>query len=328
MNRIMYRPMVMTLLAGAILGCADDTSSGHLTPTPDRSPQDRSWDLLFAVGGAGDTVLQSPLQVAVTTDRIAVYDDGRRSLLMFDSTGQVLWSVGRGGQGPGEFLRVRDIAFDDDGALLVVDAGNGRLMRIVDGEVLDEIRIESESGPLEGILPGKGENLVLVVGSPPLLTIDQSGSVVSRDEFPYVDPEVHPMAEQAVAIGSTDDWALAFVFGGGWIRKHGHTSFYRSLVEDPGFPTVELSGKFDARLVGASKVVEAISLNQGIVYLHTYARDEGQGYIDRFDGEDGTYIGSWKLPPAAAQGYTSSVSKELIAVLKADPSPTLLVYRN
>lgn len=314
----------------ALANCGPADVPREVQQRTERIEQEHDWDLAFSIGGSADSTFLHPLFIAATDDRFAVYDDGRHAVMMFDSAGRLLWTVGAEGGGAAEFLRVRDIAFDDSGGLLVVDAGNGRITRLQEGKVVEQISL-AETGSIEAIIPGESQSRVVVVGPQPLITIDRAGSVIDREALPHVDSTLHPMATQSVVAGTNEHWALAFVFGGGWIagsQGDRRTDAYkRGLVGDPGFPRVETSGKFNARLVDARPVVKSVSLTGDVVYLHLYARSEEQGYIDRFRASDGEYIGSWKLPPEASQAYESSVSSRQILLLKADPSPTLLVYR-
>jgi hypothetical protein len=315
------------VLVSACIGGQDGRDSGERIV---RHGVGREWSLAFAVGGAPDTTFLDPLFVEAHGNQVAVWDDGRRALLLFDARGELLWRFGRSGAGPGEFARVRDIAFGPGGRLYVLDAGNGRLTSIIDGRVVDRIPLGAATGMPDQMIVGDGAIRVLAVGPRPLVVIDSAGSIVARDSLPHIDPRLHPMATQAVMAGTLHEWALAFVFGGGWIGfplGDEGDGYHGQLVDDPGFPEVERSGRYDARLLSAGPVIKSISVDDGTVYLHRYDRVEQAGYLDRFSLHDRTYDGSWRLPPEASPAYVSSVSDRFVALLKADPSPTLLVYR-
>jgi hypothetical protein len=315
------------LLTFACIGGQADNDSGERIVG---NEVERNWSLVFAVGGAADTTFLDPLFVEVREDRVAVWDDGRRALLLFDARGDLIWQFGREGPGPGEFARVRDIAFESGGRLYVLDAGNGNLTGIADGRVVDRIPLGAATGMPDQMIVGEGSFRLLTYGTRPLVVIDRDGGVVAEGGLPHVGPDVHPLASQAVIAGTPDEWALAFVFGGGWIgfpAGDEAESYRQQLVEDPGFPEVELSGRHDARLVSPGPIVVSISVDDGTAYVQRYDRAEQAGFIDRFTLVDGVYQGSWRLPPEASKAYDSSVSDRFIALLKADPSPTLLVYR-
>lgn len=314
------------MLTCACIGGQADSDSGERTVA---NEVEREWSLAFAVGGAADTTFLDPLFVEVRGDQVAVWDHGRQALLLFDVEGELLWQFGREGAGPGEFARVRDIAFGPEGHVYALDAGNGRLTRIIDGTAVDRIPLGASIGMPEQVIVGEGAIRLVTYGSRPLVTIDAEGGLVTREALPHVSADVPPMASQAVMAGTPDGWAMALVFGGGWIgfpRGDEGTSYRRQLVEDPGFPEVERSNT-GTRLLSPGPIVSAISVEDGTVYVQRYDRAEEAGFLDRFSLEDGTYAGSWRLPPEASQAYDSSVSDRFIALLKADPTPTLLVYR-
>ncbi len=60
--------------------------------------------------------------------RIAVYDHGRRAILVFDSTGSFVMQVGREGEGPGEYGRLweRNLTFLSDGGLATWETMSSR----------------------------------------------------------------------------------------------------------------------------------------------------------------------------------------------------------
>lgn len=62
------------------------------------------------------------------TGKVWVVDSGQGMILQFDATGQFLKRAGRLGQGPGEFSRPGTIHITEDGDLLVLDAGNMRMV--------------------------------------------------------------------------------------------------------------------------------------------------------------------------------------------------------
>ena len=312
-------------LALALVACAEtQTGSGP----PERRVVAREWDVAFTVGGAADTTLADIGYVAAGADRVIVYDEGRRTIVGFDTTGAVTWRVGREGRGPNEFSNIRAVVLSPDGRVAALDRGNGRISLIEDGAIIRRIPIVA-TGPSDGMIVGRERFTLVANGDPPLLEIDRDGASLGGHGYPHVVADVDGMATQPVIAGTPDAWALAFVFGGGWIASptgRFEDAYYRDLVADPGFPVVE-STESGSRLVDAEKVVEAISLSGDTVFIHGYDRSEKQGYLDLFALEDGEYLGSWRLPPPAARAYRSSVSGEFVAIVEADPSPTLIVYR-
>lgn len=86
--------------------------------------------------------LAHPIPFDVGPDgRIYVLDAGNSRIVVFDETGAYITRRGRRGSGPGEFdfgdgnRLIKGLAFfgsiavDDDGAICVADAGNGRIQK-------------------------------------------------------------------------------------------------------------------------------------------------------------------------------------------------------
>ncbi len=90
----------------------------------------------------GAEQLQEPDYAAVSPDRkLYVTDQRGNRLQVFDLDGKFLFTVGKGGTGPGEFDQPEDLAFDKDGNLYVADGDNHRIQVLTpDGKFLREIR--------------------------------------------------------------------------------------------------------------------------------------------------------------------------------------------
>lgn len=82
-------------------------------------------------------------------DGSLVVADGRsRSLRRFTADGRVLWSVGRAGEGPGEFRRIDSVAALPGDTLVVLDALNERLTHIApNGDIAQSETVAMDFGP-------------------------------------------------------------------------------------------------------------------------------------------------------------------------------------
>ncbi|MEA2305395.1 MAG: tripartite motif-containing protein 71, partial [Solirubrobacteraceae bacterium] len=75
-------------------------------------------------------VLDKPQGLAVRGTRLAVADDRHHRILVFDTGGRQLATVGAGpGPGPGQLSNPYDVAFDPQGRLFVADDLNHRVVR-------------------------------------------------------------------------------------------------------------------------------------------------------------------------------------------------------
>jgi len=73
---------------------------------------------------------------------IYVMDNGNYRIQKFDSTGNYLLTIGRKGEGPGEFKDLREIAIDSKDNLIVYDSGNQRVSIFnPQGELVKDFKI-------------------------------------------------------------------------------------------------------------------------------------------------------------------------------------------
>ncbi len=92
--------------------------------------------------------------LALPDGRVAVVDRGGAEIRVFDSDGQWLRTIGRQGQGPGEFAAAPTIALAPPDTIVALDASAGRFSRfLLDGTLLADQRI-SPAGGVSG--PGVG----------------------------------------------------------------------------------------------------------------------------------------------------------------------------
>jgi len=69
-----------------------------------------------------------PSDLAIGPDGVVyVADYGRQLILRYNLAGRFLGSFGKPGRGPGEFLGPRDIAFDRQGHIFIIDSINCRI---------------------------------------------------------------------------------------------------------------------------------------------------------------------------------------------------------
>ena len=96
-------------------------------------------ETVWQVGGGADTILLDPWWLSAGPDGVTVWDDGRKAVVRISREGVPVWSFGREGRGPGEFISVRGIAHLPDGGAAAVDDGNRRLTVITpDGQLAGE----------------------------------------------------------------------------------------------------------------------------------------------------------------------------------------------
>lgn len=155
-RRTSFAFLVATLGMGA---CAESAE----VPDADESP---TWtvaaDPVAIIGrleGAPEYVLAGVRDVKLLPDGGVVLADGQSaSVRTYDGSGAFVRSVGRSGEGPGEFDYVRYLFPGDDGSLEAYDAMLHRLTRFsADGAVDRTVTLRADSGLPEIYLPANGE---------------------------------------------------------------------------------------------------------------------------------------------------------------------------
>ena len=135
----------------ALAGCADspqpDASNEALVDVERVEPFSAGFELVDSI-----VLEQRPDAPIVRVSGLARRDDGILALAdvsegnvkLFAPDGRLHRILGRKGQGPGEFIAPRHLAFDPDGRLLVVDGQLGRLSRFTpDGNLEQTVTLEA-----------------------------------------------------------------------------------------------------------------------------------------------------------------------------------------
>lgn len=135
------RPFVLRTLRAVSLvlavAVASDNSVAQGKPAPARAPQSKpaqpaasSWSLtpLFVIGAEPDTVELGRVQSVqlLRNGRLAIADGSARVIVMTDALGKNAVTIGRAGDGPGEFQSPQSLAAIGD-TLAVLDASNSRI---------------------------------------------------------------------------------------------------------------------------------------------------------------------------------------------------------
>ena len=95
---------------------------------------------------------------------IYVVDMGNIRVQVFDKSGNYLRTIGRAGEGPGEFLSPRRIKIDDDnGKIYVVDAGREIEIYDKEGKFVKCCKQEQPKGPMVDLWLGKNGNLIVKI---------------------------------------------------------------------------------------------------------------------------------------------------------------------
>lgn len=150
--------------------------------------------------------------------RIVVVNSGSNELRFYDQAGEYLYSVGRQGEGPGEFMGLQLVWPLEGDSLLAYDFYLHRLSIFTgEGEYVRSFRLAGPEGR-QLFLRGRFADGSLLVETSPLWIASGSISGVFRDSVTYLrfDPEgalldtigSFPSSEYYRLVFSEDDWTL------------------------------------------------------------------------------------------------------------------------
>ena len=305
--------------ASGAAGDVDGAAAGQVAGSR-RYPQ-VSWDTVYRIGGhLQDTLLLRPRQIAADDTSLYVYDYHDARLKAFDREGNLRWTFGGRGGGPGEFRNALDLKVGPDGGAWIVDGNNGRITHV------------SSAGNLQRIIPFGGERIKDVIPlSTEILatTVSPSHFWISfgaRDEItewgPFPLPglqEVDPLRRQTISAVSPDGnaWAAVFPFGDRFVVFDGkQPRCSGQLIEGEPFPPPNREPE-----VWAVRV----ALGDSTLWVLAKGRTEDAlRIVDEYALRDCTYRRTLRLPhKVLAITYSDGV----FYLQHEDPAPTLLAVR-
>ncbi|HEU4457419.1 MAG TPA: hypothetical protein VFR81_30395 [Longimicrobium sp.] len=334
------RVSILFTAAGLLLAAACGTDEGGAHEGAggrERRVTVSAWDTTWTVGGsAGDSLLLNPFLIAAGDSAVYVFDGGASRLLAFEADrGGLRWKAGRGGGGPLEFRRVRDLKLAADGSPVLLDIGNRRLTRV------------SPTGVLAGetSLPAIGyadQMALLADGRTVLLTdhpdsafavVDGRGRLVERFAHPWSGfAALHPLVRQGSLASSPDGaWAFGFSLGSGWMAFRGSRGVgaLKPYVERAEFPEVVEKAEGNAVTTQLASYAPCSACSVTMDGADFYAHFGGvtprrRRLLDRYDRQTGEYRESYLLPVEAT---AVSVAGGTVYALIEEPYPTLLALR-
>ena len=326
---------LLALLGGA---CTSDrvTATGSPSIWSERDAVSRfdvpvALDTLWQIGGPGDTTLLNPAWLSGGSEGVTVWDQGRKAVVRITPEGNVAWSFGRDGEGPGEFRLVRGIAHLSNGGVAAVDTRNGRLTILdVSGRLEHETTIDAGSLQSVAALPD-GRIVTLVNATEPFAFFDQDGQYLHSSAFPWDGfGEVPFMVTQGISVGTDRGFVFGFIIGNGWwwFGEDGSAQGF-PYAEHTDFPEVrtEVSATISRTTLMSGYVRSAVSLGTraDTLFVHFAGRGEdSRRLVDLFDAVDGTYQGSFLLPMAARR---IAFVDDLVYTLTSTPFPVLSAFR-
>lgn len=312
---------------------------------PLRSYAPRSWVLVWKDGGrVSDSTFGWIREHTATSQAIYVLDAGTLQVHAYHPVERrLLWSAGRKGSGPGEFLAPVDIASTSSGAV-VLDPANGRVSEYG----LHGNHIRDYAHPLysraKALCVMSDGSLVLHTTQRDafLVRMSRAGRILRKWPFPWnvSDPD-NPMLTNAVTLRGLPDHSCHFATTFGFGLIHVDTSNRlrtTKLVEQYPTPTFitrrgsnGLPGLYLEKGTNASLGGSHWRDTLGVIAMSAQGKLVG---LDLYEKSSGRYLSSWLLPPddrfavsgRLLVGLSSSGITQSIRVW-ADSSDTLAVLR-
>lgn len=347
-SRSAGRPSALPMLLAGLLCLACD-EEGQTDPVELWSEDDDvaeriflpvDMDSLWSLGGTeNDTLLLNPYWASAGPEGVTLWDGGRNAVVRISAEGEVLWTVGRRGGGPGEFQTVRGVAQMSNGGAALVDNVNERLTILDrDGQLAAETNLSGMAPESVGSLYDGGLVVLTRLAEPAFLVSDENGVVVDSVDFPSREYRDLPMmARQGRVVGAGAGWVFGFTTGNGWWRMGGDRAAqgfpYAEHADFPGTETSVSEETIDGRRVTTRRTRTTVrvttAMNFGVrgdtLFVHYYGHTDSRGYLlDLFGLADGSYLGSVLLPHWAR---SVAVGPEAIYLLAADPFPVLTAFR-
>lgn len=268
-----------------------------------RVRSDVVFDTLWVLGGPEDTVLAMPMLPRHDGALgVVFFDLQNKKVYRVGADGELLWSWGRAGEGPGEITNVRALDVRTDGSVVLVDSGNRRVVTLSsDGEHVDEVPLE-QVGFVHSVAALSSGRLALHASRPLVSTWSTEGAVDA--ELPAALGETRTIQHQGrVARWRGGQWVFGFGFGNGWLVFDGDgnkPSGVYPYVEHTTFPDVisvrqglRTYSRHPTRPVSSGRSLSVL----GDTLFVLFGGTRGAGWVlDRYDVRTGRYLASDALP--------------------------------
>lgn len=325
--------MVVGCALVAAAGAGDANGDLRIPPeAAERRFLDVSWRRTVVVEGALDSDLLRPELMVARDSTVFVYDYGDHSVKAFGNTGALIWTFGREGRGPGEFVNPTDLKLHQDGTIWIVDPALSRITVVSGRGRL--IRTLQTVSAIERIIPQDGGGFLgfgFDAEVPRFDRHDSSGRVLARLKHPsWLDTVPSLVSElRAVASPNGRNLAVGSFYSGRLMIFSARDSVAREVeaVETNGFPrpvTYSPNERMTVRRLppSARPTIRWLTADDQLLYVLILGRHAQRGRIvDLYALRDGSYRGSWLLPePVVA----ISATNDGIAALVSEPLPSLL----
>lgn len=337
------RALVASLALVPLLACGGETSLAVSRPAdlPSRVIRDVEWETVFELRGSlQDTTMYRVHHIAADPTGLSVLDPARNALLRFSLDGRLLWTFGRTGEGPDEFLRAIAVQVDAAGRSWVADDANKRVTVLDrDGRVSFRIPLNDLSAPPNGLAPLSGDRVIIATLDPtsPLALVDRDGRLLQRLELPEaelarLDPiagqftlAADPERDRAVAAFTMFD-AFFGLAGTEWLPYRG---WYAEGTPVPQTETRRTrtaeTTRHERSLVASVSTALSVELAGDRLYVLFGGSSEDHGrLLDIHSADSGEYIESLRLP---RRGGNIAIAEGVLYLTYSSPYPSIVGLR-
>ncbi len=274
-----------------------------------------SFDTLWEYGGPDDTVFADMNVIAAAPDgALYVYDMQAHRVSRLSAHGNVDWSWGSPGEGPGELGSVRDIDALPTGGVVLADVKNCRLFVVSkEGSLVQEKRLACDYSTIEGIAALSGDRFLLATNGPqPWIIVSLHQDSVRYPEVPWSGFASMSFLQTHGVIsawGGHGGWIFGFVVGNGWMTwshtQHNGTFPYVEHVDFPGVKSNSTNDHTAGTTITVTNVVDrpdvaayALDTRQDTLFVlaQSHAQTRRARLVDKYGIRDGRYLYSVELP--------------------------------
>lgn len=297
-----------------------------------------SFDTLWSLGEHADSsfsYLWSPRNAP--GGGLYVADIGNARLHHVNAAGELVWSYGRRGQGPGELMEVRVIGVDPQGNAIIIDNLNRRIVTVGrDGSLLSERPLPNDVGHTTAVAALDDGNFAVGHFTGPWALLSNDGDLLEHIEPPWEGFADKPFLEvvgQAIPVRGSNRWVYSFDAAGEWIVFDGGVVQGRyPHIEDIPFPEVLVTktenGATMVSYEGSPPITTAgLAVRQDTLFVLYFGTTEYSGRVmDKYDIDTGDYLGS-VLFPGRTTGVALGDDDIVYAVSDSPLFPTVTALR-
>lgn len=270
---------------------------------------------------------------------VYVADIGNARLHYVSSAGELVWSFGRRGQGPGELMEVRVISVDPQGNAVIVDNLNRRIVTVGrDGSLVSERPLPGDMGHSSAVAALDDGSFALGHSQGPWALLSNDGDLLEHIEPPWEGFADKPFLEvvgQAIPVRGSNRWVYSFDAVGEWVVFDAGDVLGRyPHIEHVPFAEVKATrlenGGTMVSYEGNPPITTAgLAVRRDTLFVLYFGTTEYSGRVmDKYDTATGDYLGS-VLFPSRTTGV--ALGDEDIVYTVSDsplfPTVTALRYR-